>query len=252
MKKEYYLHIIFGLFGMTTWFMSETITIETKILISVIILLFVALTLFKEKLYILRKYWQEIISVALLTSVFIFFKYIFPNLFIPAIIIILTCILIAILMIFKYGQNLVYKSKELLTNVVIDTLWRLNHWKSNCASIANNKMIFTGTTAPIGTDGSHIDLNNILEIGITYEISCFAKSIQNTSGEFQLWCHDDTGAEAHGVTESSPYKTPSLRGDIIKINFRADYNKNIRVHLQYKPGLGQIEISDMKIFKLKI
>ena len=252
MKKEYYLHIIFGIFGMIIWFMPETIDLITKLIVSGIIISFVLLILFKEKLYVLRKYWQEIISIALLSGVLLFLKNIFPTIFIPAIIIIFTCILISLLIFFKYGQNPVYKSKILVTDVAINTLWRLNHWGSNCASIANDKMIFTGTTAPQVTDGSHIDLNNTLQIGNTYEISCLAKSDPNTDGMFQLWCHDNTGLQSQGMNVSTPYKTPSTNGEIIKLNFRADFNGNIRIHLQYTPGQGRIEISKIKIEKLKI
>jgi hypothetical protein len=62
-------------------------------------------------------------------------------------------------------------------------------------------MIFTGTTAPQGTDGSHIDLKDFLEIGSLYEIVCFSKSDQNTVAKFQLWCHDKTG-QINGVSEA--------------------------------------------------
>ena len=141
--------------------------------------------------------------------------------------------------------------KEKSEEIPINNLWRLNHWGSNCANIVGNKMIFSGISAPKKTDGSHINLNNILEIGMTYEISCFAKSDLNTNGMFQLWCHDKTGVKPDGSNSSTPYKTPKIEGEIIKLNFKAEYNKNIRIHLQYTPGQGQIEVSDIKIYKLK-
>lgn len=143
------------------------------------------------------------------------------------------------------------KIKEKSEKIPINNLWRLNHWGSNCASIVGEKMIFVGTSAPNGTDGSHIDLNNILDVGQTYEISCFAKSEINTNGMFQLWCHDKTGVKPDGANSSTTFKTPTIEGEIIKLNFKADYNKNIRIHLQYTPGQGQIEISDIKISKPK-
>jgi hypothetical protein len=146
------------------------------------------------------------------------------------------------------------KIKEKSEKIPFNNLWRLNHWGSNCASIVGDKMIFTGTSVPTpqGTDGSHIDLNYILEIGKTYEISCFAKSDTGTNGMFQLWCHDDTGVKPDGVNVSTPYKIPSTEGEKIKLNFKADYNKSIRIHLQYTPGQGRIEISDVRISELKI
>lgn len=144
------------------------------------------------------------------------------------------------------------KIKEKSEKIPFNNLWRLNHWRSNYASIVGDKMIFTGISAIGREDGSHIDLNFFLEIGKTYEISCFAKSDINTDGMFQLWCHDDTGAKPDGVNVSTPYKTPSTDGEKIKLNFKADYNKNIRIHLQYKPGQGRIEVSDVRISELKI
>jgi hypothetical protein len=143
------------------------------------------------------------------------------------------------------------KIKEKSQQIPINSLWRLNHWGSNCASIVGDKMIFKGTSAPKGTDGSHIDLNNLLEIGKTYEISCFAKSLNNTNGMFQLWCHDNTGTKPDGVSEMTEFKTLSTEGERIQLNFKAAYNKNIRLHLQYKPGQGQIEVTDVKINEFK-
>lgn len=145
----------------------------------------------------------------------------------------------------------IVKIKEKSEKISINSLWELNHWGGKCSSIVGDKMIFTGTSAPQGTEGSHIDLNYILEIGQIYEISCFAKSDAQTDGMFQLWCHDETGVEPHGVAVWTAYKTPSTEGEKIKLIFKADYNKNIRIHLQYKPGQGRIEISDVRISELK-
>ena len=130
--------------------------------------------------------------------------------------------------------------------VPINSLWKLNHWGSTCASIVDNKMIFTGTEAPKATDGSHIDLTNKLELGKTYEVSCFAKSDRDTTAMFQLWCHDQTG----NASVTSPYKTPPTEGERVKVSFKAENNKNIRIHLQYQPGQGRIEISEVRLVEL--
>jgi hypothetical protein len=135
--------------------------------------------------------------------------------------------------------------------ISINNLWILNHWGSNCASLVGGKIVFTGTSAPKGTDGSHITLNYLLEVGKTYEISCFTKSADDTDGMIQLWCHDETGAKPYGVDVQTSYKTPSTEGERIKLNFKALFNKHIRIHLQYRPGKGQIEVSDVKINELK-
>jgi len=139
------------------------------------------------------------------------------------------------------------KIKEKSEIIPINSLWRLNHWGGACASLAGDTMIFSGLSAPQGVDGSHVDLNNILEIGNTYEISCFVKSVLNTNGMFKLWCHDNTGITPNGSDESTDFKTPSVDGEFIKLYFKAKYNNNIRIHLQYKPGQGQIEVRDIRI-----
>lgn len=141
--------------------------------------------------------------------------------------------------------------KEKSEKIPINNLWRLNHWGSKCASIVGDKMVFVGTSAPEGTDGSHIDLNN-LDVGKTYEVSCFVKSDPNTTAMFQLWCHDNTGAKPDGASASTTFKTPSNFGEKINLNFRADFNKNLRIHLQYKPGDGQIEVTDVRVSEVKI
>jgi hypothetical protein len=66
---------------------------------------------------------------------------------------------------------------------------------------------------------------------------------------FQLWCHDKTGVKPDGVEVSTEFKTPSEHGEKISLIFKAGFNKNIRIHLQYKPGQGRIEISDIRILE---
>lgn len=153
----------------------------------------------------------------------------------------------------KLGESLTEVSREILRikakseTIPIDSLWRLNHWGSNCARVENGEMVFEGTSAPNGTDGSHINLNSILEIGGEYNISCLAKCSKDATSMFQLWCHDDTGIKPSGVSEATDYKTPSINGETIALHFVAKFNKNLRIHLQYQPGLGKITVSDVRI-----
>ena len=95
-------------------------------------------------------------------------------------------------------------------------------------------------------------MNYFLEIGKTYRVSCFAKSDINTNGMFRLWCHDDNTGVKPLVDLTTYFKTPSIEGEKVELIFKAEYTKNIRIHLQYKPGRGTIEISDVRLQKLKI
>jgi hypothetical protein len=137
---------------------------------------------------------------------------------------------------------------------ILENIWHQNHWGGNCSSINDKKMFFTGTTVPSteGADGSHINIDDILEIGKTYEISCFVKAALHTTGKFRLWCHDETGTGNSKVNATTDFTTPSPFGEEIKLNFTPLRTKNIRIHLQYMPGEGCIEVSDVRITELKI
>jgi hypothetical protein len=251
-SNETILGIIFGLLSIVSW-IFPSIELEYKIIVSAIALLSILFIFLKERLsYYFRKNWHFVISFAVLSIFLLLFRTTYPNLFSPALILLLTTVTINLLFVFKYRQLPVYKEKELITTVVMNSLWVLNHWKSNCARIENNKMIFTGTETPLDSDGSHIDLIGILRVGSTYEISASVKSERGTDAKFQLWCHDKIGDEAGGESEITHAKTPSSKGEIISLVFKAQFNKNIRIHLQYIAGRGQIEAYDVKIYKLRL
>jgi len=147
-----------------------------------------------------------------------------------------------------------FKSEKTTFNTIdvpINNLWVLNHWGSDVASIENGKMIFKGLSARLKTDGCHINLIGILKIGSFYKVSCFVKALPNTTGEFQLWCHDKLGKDPQGIEAAIPYATPSVAGEKCSLRFEAKNNTNLRIHLQYLPGAGQIEVSDVKITELK-
>ena len=250
MKTDTFLHLIFGFFALILMWLESTLSMQNKIIITVLIVIAVLIALFKEKLYILRKYWQYLTSTIIMTITIIVFYYLFQQLLFPSLLVIISSILISILLGLKFFRSPTFKSRILVTDVQINNAWRLNHWGGNVAQIIKDKMIFTGTTAPKGQDGSHIDLGGQLEIGKAYEISCFAKSFKNTNGKFQLWCHDQINNEPTGEHEASPYKTPSTKGETISLKFKASYNQNIRIHLQYSPGVGQIDVSKVQIYEL--
>ena len=76
------------------------------------------------------------------------------------------------------------------------------------------------------------------------------KKLLPNTGKFQLWCHDNIGIEPHGVSTAIPDTTPSIEGERCSLKFEAKFNSNLRIHLQYMPGEGQIEISDVRITEL--
>lgn len=139
------------------------------------------------------------------------------------------------------------KNPPLNLIIPIDKLWQLNHWGNKYATIIDGKIIFSGKNGP--EDGCNIDIIDQLNIGDTYEVSCFAKSELETNGEVSLWCHDKSTIP-NGVSIQTSFITPKVDGERISLKFNARYNKNIRVHIQYKPGQGSIEVSDFRISEL--
>lgn len=249
-NKETFVAVMFGIITILSW-LFPTANNYLKIAISSITVVAVGLIYFNEKLsYFFRQYWQEIVSVLLLVVFFLLFNNAFHDLLIPAFILLMTSISITLLISFKYKQGPIFKKRQLIRQLGFSDGWILNHWGSSCASVKDNQMIFTGLTAPNGTDGSHIDLLNLLEIGNTYEVVCNAQSSEGTTGLFQLWCHDNTGEKIHGSHCATPYQTPKRGGDIVKLLFRAEYNTNLRIHLQYTPGPGQITVTDVRVYKM--
>lgn len=140
------------------------------------------------------------------------------------------------------------KIKEKSQQIPINNAWDLNHWGSNYARLEGDKIVFTGFSTQYKEDGCNIDLIDYFEIGKTYEISCFAKSISYTTGKFKLWCHDKTD-EPNGISKDTQFKVPPENGEQVKVIFKAAYNRNIRVHLQYLPGEGSVEVSDLRIME---
>jgi len=252
MKKiELLLTVIFGLITIISWFFPD-IDILYKVFISTPLALLIVYILLKDRLsYFFKKYWIEIISVLLLISSLVTIWKAFPHLLLPSVIIILTCISISILLHLKFTQAKIFKHRSLIRTIPFDTTWVLNHWGGNCASIKANKMSFSGTVAPQGTDGSHINLKGLLELGSSYLIKCKVKSLPNTTGKIQLWCHDNLGASVHGSDTVTEFIIPSTRGENLELTFNPLFNNDIRIHLQYSPGDGAIEVSELAIYKLK-
>jgi hypothetical protein len=250
-KYEWFLTLIFGTVSILSW-LFPNIKIEFKVSITGIIIGLIGLLFFKDKLsYFFRKFWLEIITITLLIISSLIIWQAFPDFFLPLIIILLICISITIMVNLKYNQKQVFRSRTLVQAVRINNAWVLNHWGGKCAVIESNKMIFKGKIAPIGNDGSHIDFKDFLEYGTSYAIRCFVISSPDCTAYFQLWCHDNIGASVHGVEIATEFKRPSIKGEFFELVFKPLFNHDLRIHLQYSPGEGSIEVSDVEIYKLK-
>jgi len=145
----------------------------------------------------------------------------------------------------------IVNQKRTITNIPFTNNWEINHWGKGHARIQNNKMIFECKSNSSEEDGSHIDLKGTFEIGKTYEVSCYAKSLPNTEGKLQLWLHDNVCSQPTGVDVKTDFLTPSLEGEVVKISFSPQFNRDLRIHLQYKPGKGLIEVDQVDITEIE-
>lgn len=147
-------------------------------------------------------------------------------------------------------EKIVVNQKRFVLGIPFTTTWKLNHWGSSYASIINGKMIFTSDGKQDKVDGSHIDIKGTLEIGKCYEVCCLARSLPESEGLFQLWLHDNAGSQSYGVDVKTDFIKPTQEGEEIKLLFEPRFNKDVRIHLQYTPGKGQVEIESVNIIEL--
>lgn len=237
--------------GLISWTFPD-IPMVYKLIFSIIIILSIIYIYIQRYLNaFFQKFWQEIISFALigigLSIIYIQFK----DFFIPSIIISIVNFSIILLLIRKSQSR---NTKTILIysdSFEIPSKWHINHWKSNVTSFVNNTMVFQGLTVGTkGEDGSHIDLPNLLNIGKDYLITCHVQSDTGTTAQFRLWCHDNIDKTKSTVSQSTDFKTPSNKGEKVLLRFTPVANRNIRIHLQYKPGNGRIIVHFVEIYML--
>ncbi len=248
MNKDRFISIIFGLLCLVA-FLYPDLDIQTRWITAIVGMLSIVFIFVKDYISLYtRKYWQEIVCVALFIIGYLFFRNIYPQLVNPAILIVIISSGISILISTKYRGNLVYQTKKVLLNVSIDSSWQLNHWGNSFARLMGNEIVFSGDN-PQQNDGCNKDLLGVLQLGGTYEVSCLVKSSPGTTAKFQLWCHDKND-NPNGISVNTQFFTPSHRGQRVSVIFKATFNKSIRIHLQYSPGAGSIIASKIEIKEL--
>lgn len=140
--------------------------------------------------------------------------------------------------------------KEQTEVIPISDAWNLNHWGNNYAKIEDGKLVFTSSKGQSIEDGCNIDLIDTLTKGKHYTIKCHAKSSPDNTGKIRLWCHDKSG-QPNGVSRATTFIDPTSEGDTLIINFPAENNHNIRIHIQYLPGEGKITVNEIRIKEIE-
>lgn len=190
----------------------------------------------------------EIVALILL-GVFIYYLLIYYNeIFYPLLLVVFLSVFISIMISLKY----IRRQKYLFKSIDYNNLWKPWQLENNYKIISNNQLVFSDSSRnPNFNNGVlYYDLNHYLDVGDRYEISCNAKSSLDSTCKFKLLCHDSTDNEKRISEESTSLITPSSKGEIFKVIFKAIIKENIRIELHYQSGKGNIEISNIKIFKI--
>lgn len=131
--------------------------------------------------------------------------------------------------------------------------WNLNFWGSTNPSktnrIENNEMIFEANPDEWQNNsegGAYLDLRNGIQQGLTYHISCKAKSTSGTTMAFRLWLHDAMGKQSATTNWETP---PSNQYKTYDLKYHTTDSQAIRIHLHCKSGQGQINIKEVKVVR---
>jgi len=153
------------------------------------------------------------------------------------------------------------KKRELIfdDDFLTDMGWTKNYWgstnKSKTNRIENSYMIFEATQnewPEKGYSGAYYDITNGIFNGNVYEVSCFVKSDNKSTMEFQLWLHNiRSGPDYYEVKYPDNLFIPTAKGIEIKLNFNAISSNAMRIHLHCKGGIGRILVDYVKVHKIQ-
>jgi hypothetical protein len=87
--------------------------------------------------------------------------------------------------------------------------------------------------------GACRDLENIMAYGQSVRVSARVRSTTGTTAKVQLWCHDIQPNEKNRKTDPI---TPGESWEDISMIYTSTQSPNLRVHLLYSPGEGEIHI----------
>jgi len=238
------LTLIFGLITALGWYLPD-IELKSKFLITGILVLAFVIIIFKKYIF---KFWKYIVTLILVfISLYTIYK-LNTDIFYPSLIIILSNI--GIIIIFSFRNENINIIKMDGSKIFYDkkfSNWKINHWGTSYCKVKEDGIHFSGKGEK-EEDGAHIDLMDSLKIGKEYKVECYAKSIVRTTGSIQIWCHDKIDKSiSNGESSKSDKVTPSKNGQVISMTFTAKYNNNLRCHLQYFPGDGDITVEWLKI-----
>lgn len=121
-------------------------------------------------------------------------------------------------------------------------------------SASDHYMLFSGDDALFrkifhfkGQGGAYKDLFGMLVYGQTVKITARVKAKSGTTAKVQLWCHD---IEPNPKNRKTELVTPDEDWQDISMRYTATNSQNLRVHLLYTPGAGQIYVDRVMVHAL--
>lgn len=87
--------------------------------------------------------------------------------------------------------------------------------------------------------GAYKDFLKFLDYGLSVRVSARVRSTKGTTAKIQLWCHDINPNQKNRMTNAI---TPSESWEDISMVYTSTQSPDLRVHLLYSPGEGEIHI----------
>ncbi|MCE7915935.1 MAG: hypothetical protein DYH15_15050 [Nitrosomonas sp. PRO4] len=92
--------------------------------------------------------------------------------------------------------------------------------------------------------GAFKDLQNIFTYGQTVKITARVRALPGTKARIQLWCND---LHPNPKNRFSQPITPREQWEEISILYTSTNSPNLRIHLLYTPGDGEIYVDQVKV-----
>jgi hypothetical protein len=92
--------------------------------------------------------------------------------------------------------------------------------------------------------GAYKDLIDIFAYGQTAKVTARVRSLPETTAKIQLWCHDLSPTPKSRQTDAI---TPDQSWQEISMLYTSTQSRNLRIHLLYTPGDGQIQVDRVTV-----
>jgi hypothetical protein len=113
--------------------------------------------------------------------------------------------------------------------------------------LSGNNEVFSRFPHYNNQAGAYKDLMDVLSYGQTVEITAKVRSITGTAASIQLWCHDLAPNTKNRYTEPI---VPSSDWQELSMLYTSTQTSNLRLHVLYTPGAGEIHVDSIKVEKL--